>query len=115
MALHGNLGQAENPGEVIAAIEQVQHALHAPARREDSQLPVATRAVVAFVHETPARQREAQELARLLLRHLYTQSADYMPRQPRDDGRFRATALLDILEQCAKEYLADADFDKLRS
>lgn len=113
MALHGNLGEIENPGELIGMVEQSQHVLHA-SRREDAQLPVALRAVVAFALDTPGRQREVQELARLLLRYLYAQSADFVPRQPRDDGRFRATALLDVLEQVAREYLDDARFEQMR-
>ena len=114
VALHGNLGQVSNPGELIGVIEQVQHVLHA-SRRDDTQLPVALRAVVAFAADTPGRQREVQELARLLLRHTYTLSADFIPRQSRDDGRFRATALLDLIEQLSKEYLSDARFDELRA
>lgn len=115
VALHGNLGQADNPGEILSTIELVQHALLQPSYREDASLPVALRAVVAFVHETPARQRAATELVRLLLRHLYVLSADFIPRQARDDARFRASAVLDVIEQVSKEALDDAAFERLRS
>ncbi|MEO6866966.1 MAG: hypothetical protein ABI200_02995 [Gaiellales bacterium] len=114
MALHGNLAQAENPGEVLTSIEQVQHVLHQPVGRDDAQLPVAIRAVVTFLRETPVRERASHELARLLLRHIYALNSDFVPRQPRDDGRFRASATLDVLEQVAKELLDDAAFEKLR-
>lgn len=113
IALHGNLNGVSNPGELLGVVEQVQHVLHA-TRRDDTQLPVTLRAVVAFALETPARQRDVQELTRLLLRHGYTLSADFIPRASRDDGRFRADALLDVLEQVSKEYLSDARFDELR-
>jgi len=113
VALHGNLSTVTNPGELLGVVEQVQHVLHA-TRRDDTQLPVTLRAVVAFASEAPARQKDVQELTRLLLRHGYTISADFMPRAARDDGRFRATALLDVLEQVSKEYLSDARFDELR-
>jgi hypothetical protein len=114
VALHGNLAEVSNPGELIGLIEQVQHVLHA-SRRDDTQLPVALRAVVAFAVDDPGRQRDVQELCRLLLRLTYTLSADFIPRASRDDGRFRATALLDLIEQLSKEYLSDARFDELRA
>lgn len=115
IALHGNLGQAENPGEILGTLEQVQHVLHQPVGRDEAQLPVAIRAVVGFLKETPAREKASHELVRLLLRHVYALNSDFVPRTPRDDGRFRATATLDILEQVAKEYLSDKDFEDLRS
>ena len=113
LALHGNLGGSANPAELLGVLEQVQHVMHA-ARRDDAQLPVAVRAVVAFAADTPARQREVQELVRLTLRHLYALNADFMPRQARDDGRFRSDAVLDVIEQVAKEYLDDRRFELLR-
>ncbi|MCW2956069.1 MAG: hypothetical protein JWO69_938 [Thermoleophilia bacterium] len=113
IALHGNLELAENPGEILGLIEQVHHVLHA-TRRDDAQLPVAVRAVVGFAVETPARQREVQELVRQLLRHVYAVSSDFIPRTARDDGRFRATAVLDLIGVIAREYLDDAAFAKLR-
>lgn len=113
MALHGNMDGVANPAELLGVLEQVQHVLHA-TRRDDAQLPVALRAVVAFATETPARQREVQELVRLALRYLYALNADYLPRQPRDDGRFRADAVLDAVEELGRTYLDDATFQKLR-
>ncbi len=114
IALHGNMGGVANPAELLGVLEQVQHVLHA-SRRDDSQLPVALRAVVAFSVDTPGRQREVQELVRLVLRHLYALNADFMPRQARDDGRFRSDAVLDVVEQIAKEYLDDRRFELLRA
>lgn len=114
IALHGNMGGVANPAELLGVLEQVQHVLHA-TRRDDTQLPVALRAVVAFAVDTPARQREVQELVRLVLRHLYALNADFLPRQPRDDGRFRADAVLDVVEELARTYLDDASFERLRS
>jgi hypothetical protein len=114
IALHGNMGGVANPAELLGVLEQVQHVLHA-SRRDDSQLPVALRAVVAFAVDTPGRQREVQELVRLVLRHLYALNADFMPRQARDDGRFRSDAVLDVVEQIAKEYLDDRRFELLRA
>jgi hypothetical protein len=113
IALHGNMTGVANPAELLGVLEQVQHVLHA-SRRDDSQLPVALRAVVAFAVDTPARQREVQELIRLILRYLYALNADFMPRQARDDGRFRSDAVLDVVEQVAREYLTDARFEQLR-
>lgn len=114
VALHGNMTGVANPAELLGVLEQVQHVLHA-TRRDDSQLPLALRAVVAFSVDTPARQREVQELVRLLLRHLYALNADFMPRQARDDGRFRSDAVLDVVEQLAREYLDDKRFAELQS
>ena len=114
VALHGNMSGVANPAELLGVLEQVQHVLHA-TRRDDSQLPVALRAVVAFATDTPARQREVQELVRLVLRHLYALNADFLPRQARDDGKFRADAVLDVVEQVAREYLDDARFEQLRA
>jgi hypothetical protein len=114
IALHGNMTGVANPAELLGVLEQVQHVLHA-SRRDDSQLPVALRAVVAFATDTPVRQREVQELVRLLLRHLYALNADFMPRQARDDARFRADAVLDVVDQVAREYLDDARFEQLRA
>ncbi len=113
VALHGNMSGTANPGELLGVLEQVQHVLHA-TRRDDSQLPVALRAVVAFATDTPKRQREVQELVRLALRHLYTLNADFMPRTTRDDGRFRSDAVLDVVDQLAQTYLDDAAFAKLQ-
>jgi hypothetical protein len=114
VALHGNMTGVANPAEVLGVLEQVQHVLHA-TRRDDSQLPVALRAVVAFALDTPARQREVQELVRLALRHLYVLNADFMPRAARDDAKFRSDAVLDVIDQLAREYLDDARFEQLRS
>lgn len=114
VALHGNMAGVANPAELLGVLEQVQHVLHA-TRRDDSQLPVALRAVVAFAVDTPARQREVQELVRLVLRHLYALNADFLPRQPRDDGRFRADAVLDVVHAVAREYLDDVRFEQLRA
>lgn len=114
IALHGNMAGVANPAELLGVLEQVQHVLHA-SRRDDSQLPVTLRAVVAFATDTTARQREVQELVRLVLRHLYALNADFMPRQARDDGRFRSGAVLDVVEQIAREYLTDARFEQLRA
>jgi hypothetical protein len=113
VALHGNMSGSANPGELLGVLEQVQHVLHA-TRRDDSQLPVALRAVVAFAVDTPARQRDVQELVRLALRHLYALNADFMPRAARDDGRFRADAVLDVVDQLARTYLDDAAFARLQ-
>jgi hypothetical protein len=33
-----------------------------------------------------------------------------MPRQARDDGRFRSDAVLDVVDQVAREYLDDKRF-----
>jgi len=114
IALHGNMGGVANPAELLGVLEQVQHVLHA-SRRDDSQLPVTLRAVVAFATDTPGRQREVQELVRLSLRHLYALNADFMPRQARDDAKFRADAVLDVVDQVAREYLDDARFEQLRA
>ena len=114
IALHGNMTGVQNPAELLGVLEQVQHVLHA-TRRDDSQLPVALRAVVSFATDTPGRQREVQELVRLVLRHLYALNADFMPRQARDDARFRADAVLDVVEQLAREYLDDARFEQMRA
>jgi hypothetical protein len=113
VALHGNMTGVTNPAELLGVLEQVQHVLHA-TRRDDSQLPVALRAVVAFATDTPARQREVTELVRLALRHLYALNADFMPRQARDDAKFRADAVLDVVELLAREYLDDTLFEELR-
>ena len=113
IALHGNMTGVSNPAELLGVLEQVQHVLHA-TRRDDSQLPIALRAVVAFSSDTPARQHEVQELVRLMLRYLYALNADFVPRQARDDGRFRSDAVLDVVEQVAHEYLDEAAFQKLR-
>ncbi|MCW2927740.1 MAG: hypothetical protein JWM86_1708, partial [Thermoleophilia bacterium] len=113
IALHGNMTGVANPAELLGVLEQVQHVLHA-SRRDDSQLPLALRAVVAFAVDTPVRQREVQELVRLILRHLYALNADFLPRQARDDGKFRADAVLDVVEGVAREYLSDARFAELR-
>lgn len=114
VALHGNMGGVANPAELLGVLEQVQHVIHA-SRRDDAQLPVALRAVVAFASDTPGRQREVQELVRLVLRYLYALNADYLPRQARDDGRFRADAVLDVVEELARVYLDDASFERLRA
>lgn len=114
IALHGNLGGVANPAELLGVLEQVQHVLHA-VRRDDGQLPVALRAVVAFASDTPARQREVQELVRLALRYLYAVNADFIPRAARDDASFRAGAVLDIVGLVAREYLDDAAFERLRA
>lgn len=113
IALHGNMTGVANPAELLGVLEQVQHVLHA-TRRDDSQLPVALRAVVAFAADTPGRQRDVQELVRLVLRHLYALNADFMPRAARDDARFRADAVLDVVEQLARTYLDDEAFARLR-
>lgn len=112
MALHGNLGAASNPGEILGMIEQVGHVLHGG---DDAQLPVALRAVVSFVLVEPRRTRDVQEQLRLLLRHLYAMSSDYIPRAVRDDARFRGTALIDVLHEAAREYLSDEKFQELRA
>lgn len=114
IALHGNMTGVQNPAELLGVLEQVQHVLHA-TRRDDSQLPVALRAVVAFASDTPGRQKEVQELVRLVLRHLYALNADFMPRQARDDSRFRSDAVLDVVDAIAREYLDDARFEQLRA
>jgi hypothetical protein len=113
IALHGNMEGVGNPAELIGVLEQVQHVLHS-TRRDDSQLPVALRAVVAFATDTPGRQRDVQELVRLVLRHLYALNADFIPRQARDDGRFRADAVLDVVDQLARTYLDDERFAQLQ-
>ena len=114
LALHGNMAGSTNPAEALGVLEQVQHVLHA-TRRDDSQLPVALRAVVAFATDTPVRQREVQELVRLSLRHLYALNADFMPRAARDDGRFRSDAVLDVIDQVAREYLDDTRFAEMQA
>ena len=113
MALHGNLGQVANTGELIGVVEQVLHVLH-HGHREAEQLPVAVRAAAAFALDVPRRTRDVQECLRLLLRHLYALGADYVPRELRDDARFRATSMLDVLDERAKAYLDDASFAELQ-
>lgn len=113
VAVHGVTSDSRNPAEVLVMIEHLQHALHT-VKREDSQLPVALRAVVAFAQEAPARQRDTQEMLRLLLRHLYALNADYMPRQSRDDARFRTSSVLGLLEEIANEYMDQQRFEKVR-
>lgn len=113
VALHGNMTGIANPAELLGVLEQVQHVLHA-TRRDDSQLPVALRAVVAFATDTPGRQREVQELVRLALRHLYALNADFIPRNARDDAKFRADAVLDVVDELARTYLDDAAFARLQ-
>jgi len=50
-----------------------------------------------------------------MLRHLYALNADFMPRAARDDSRFRADAVLDVVDTIAREYLSDAGFERLRA
>lgn len=114
IALRGNMSGVSNPAEILGVLEQLQQVLHA-TRRDDSQLPVTLRAVVSFASDTPARQREVQELVRLMLRHLYALNADFIPRRARDDGRFRADSVLDVVDQVARIYLDDAAFERLQS
>lgn len=94
--------------------EKVVHVLEA-GRREDLQLPVTLRAVIGFALETPRRQKDVAEMLRLLLRHSYVLAADHIPRQLRDDGGFRGTALLSVWEDVAPEYLDDQKFAALAS
>lgn len=111
-ALHGNTAEVTSPAELLASVEQVVHVLES-GRREDTQLPVALRAVVAFSLDTPRRARDVAELLRLLLRHGYCLAADHIPRTLRDDGTFRASALQNLLEEVARDYLDDARFAEL--
>jgi hypothetical protein len=55
-----------------------------------------------------------EEMLRLSLRWGYVQAADYVPRQLRDDGGFRASSILDVFSEIAREYLDDASFEKGR-
>jgi len=112
VALHGVTAGVSSPAELLGVVEQVVHVLES-GRREDAQLPVALRAVVAFSLDTPRRSRDVAELLRLLLRHGYAVAADHVPRQLRDDGEFRASAVSNMLEDVAKEYLDDAGFARL--
>jgi hypothetical protein len=111
-ALHGATSGVENPAELLGVVEQTAHVLEA-TRRDDAQLPVALRAVVAFTLETPRRSRDVAEMLRLLLRYGYAVSADYIPRLLRDDGAFRASALSNVVDELAKEYLGDEQFGQL--
>jgi hypothetical protein len=101
-----------SPAELLGVFEQVAHVVEA-TQRDDSQLPVALRAATAFAIETPKRSRDVAEMLRLVLRHGYTLSADYVPRQLRDDGAFRASSLADVLSGHVPEYLDDATFQEL--
>lgn len=112
VALHGNLASASNPGEILGMIEQTAHVVHGG---DDTQLPVALRAAVAFVLADQRRTREVQQQLRLLLRHLYALSADYIPRSMRDDASFRGSALLEVVHDIAREYLSDTRFEQLRA
>jgi hypothetical protein len=50
-----------------------------------------------------------------MLRHGYSLAADHVPRQLRDDGPFRASALHNVLEEVAAEYMDDAAFAAVQS
>lgn len=111
-ALHGATDGVSSPAELLGVVEQVAHVLEA-GRREDSQLPVALRAVVAFALDTPRRSRDVAEMLRLLLRHGYCLASDHIPRQLRDDGEFRASALWNVVEDVSREYLDDKAFAEI--
>ncbi len=102
----GATGESASPAETLGLVEQVGHVLETTHRAGD-QLPVALRAAVAFVGESPRRARDCAEMLRLVLRHGYVLAADHLPRQLRDDGTFRASALADVLRETASEYLSD--------
>lgn len=111
-AVHGATGDVDSPAELLVVVEQTAHVLES-SRRDDAQLPVTLRAVVAFALDTPRRARDVAEMLRLFLRYGYAVSADYVPRQLRDDGAFRASALSNVVEELAREYLDDARFAEL--
>jgi hypothetical protein len=108
----GTGAETTSPAELLGIVEQVVHVLEA-GRREDAQLPMALRAVVGFALETPRRQRDVAEMLRLLLRHTYSLAADHIPRELRNDGSFRASAMRTVLEEISAEYLDDKRFAEL--
>lgn len=114
VAFHGASTGSTNPGELLNLLEQVAAAVEQGAGAE-AQLPVALRAVVGYAAERPARTRAVEEMLRLSLRWAYVQSADYVPRQLRNDGGFRASAIREELGTVAREYLDDASFEQGRS
>lgn len=105
----GAAKHAESPAEVVGVAEQVAHAVQA-GKRGDAQLQATLRGPVEFALEDPRREREVAEMLRLLLRHCYSLAADHVPRQLRDDGSFRASALADVVVEVGAEYLDDAAF-----
>jgi hypothetical protein len=113
-ALVGNTHDVDSPAELLGVVEVVAHVLES-GKREDSQLPTALRAVVAYALDTPRRSRDVAEMLRLVLRHGYSLAADHIPRQLRNDGSFRATALHNVLQEVASEYLSDKRFGELQS
>lgn len=104
--------RSASPAEVIGLVEQVLHVMEA-GRREESQLPVAVRAVASFALEQPRRARDVSEMLRLSLRCTYAVAADHIPRQTRDDGGFRASALSEVLLEIGALYLDDERFAAL--
>lgn len=109
VAFHGAASGSSNPGELLNLLEQVATAVERGSGA-DAQLPVALRAVMGYVSERTQRTHAVQEMLRLSLRWGYVQSADYLPRQLRDDGGFRASSILDVFSEIAREYLDDAAF-----
>lgn len=112
MALASSMRHSASPAETLAVFEQVGHVLEA-GRRDDDQLPLALRAAVQFALESPRRVKDVAEMVRLVLRHSYVLAADHVPRQLRDDGAFRSTAVMTVIEDVAREYLDDAAFEQL--
>lgn len=112
IALVGATRDASSPAETLTVVEQVVHVLEA-GRKEEAQLPIVVRAAVAFSIETSRRMKDVAEMLRLVLRHTYCLAADHIPRQLRDDGGFRASALKEVLAEIASDYLSDAKFQAM--
>jgi hypothetical protein len=109
MGITGGSKNATNPGEVMNLVENVMHALEANERNLE-HLPVALRGAIAFTLEHHGRTRNAVEMLRLTMRHAYALAGDHIPRQARDDGGFRASALCDALGDIGVMYLDDKAF-----
>lgn len=98
--------RSSSPGEALMVAEQVMHVVES-SHPDFSQIPTTLRATTDFAAETPRRAKDVTEMLRLLLRHGYSLAADHIPRQARDDGPFRATALIDSIAEVGADYLSD--------
>lgn len=110
--MSGIVGMAKrsaSPSELLAVVEQAMHVVES-SRPDFSQLPATLRATITFAVESPRRGRDVTEMLRLTLRHGYVLAADHIPRQARDDGSFRATALAEVLTEIGADYLDDKAF-----
>lgn len=110
-AIAGGGSGASNPAELLAEVEHALHVLEA-GEREASRLPATMRAVATFALADRRRLREVIEMLRLTLRSGYVLAADHIPRQARDDGPFRASALRTAMTETAQLYLDDAAFER---